>query len=212
MVKENISPEEKLLNIIKQEDNNTIKKREEGVKNSAIFNKINKVAGNVRSLLKEKFSISSGANIKKANSAFFVILLVLIIFLLIDFVNYRPSLKKIYDNVSNLHSAPVEKKLITLLEPFSDYLEICKKRDLFSPSAAKSELIETEVLNLSQLIKDLRLVGIYWGEYPEAMIEHIKEKKTYFVKQGQTIKNIKVKTILEDRVILKYNNEEMELM
>ncbi len=212
MVRKDISPEEKLLSIIKEEDDNALRKKEEGIKNSAIFNRINKRVEDVKSLLKEKFSISSGVNIKKANSVFFTILLVLIIFLLTDFVNCRPSLKKIYDNASNLHPAPDKKRLITPLAPLPDYLEVCKKRDLFSPSATKSKLIEREVLSLSQLIKDLRLVGIYWGECPEAMIEHIKEKRTYFVKQGETIKDIKVKTILEDRVILEYNNEEMELM
>ncbi len=216
MAKEDFSPEEKLLNIIEQEEGGSVPtKSAQDIKDSAgpkipIKNIIDWFR---RIYIAKKWSLSE-LNLRLINRVFAVFLAVLVIFLAADFIASRPNLKKIYPKVSGLAaSTPLNKEPVTFLEPVSNYINASKKRDIFNPlSVMPPEKFKESASLLRDLIKDLSLVGIYWSRDPEAMIEHIKEKKTYFLKIGQTIKGIQVKAILKDRVILEYNNEEMELM
>lgn len=65
---------------------------------------------------------------------------------------------------------------------------------------------------LSQLIEGLTLVGINRGAGPEAFIEDKTQSRTYFVKVGQTVRNLKVKSIGTDNsVVLELEGEEITL-
>ena len=61
-------------------------------------------------------------------------------------------------------------------------------------------------------MRGFKLVGISWGKEPIVMIESKYEKRTYFLKKGDSMGQFKIKDILEDRVILDYNEELIELM
>jgi hypothetical protein len=216
MAKEDFSPEEKLLNIIEENEGGSVSvKSVQGIKDldgpKTLLRSITDWFRGIYSF--KKWSLSE-LNLRIVNRVFAVFLAVLIIFLAADFITSRPNLKKIYPRVSELAAnTALNKEPITFLEPVSIYINAPKKRDIFNPlSVTAPEKLSENTSLLIDLIKDLRLVGIYWSRDPEAMIEHIKEKKTYFLKIGQTIKGAKVKGIFEDRVILEYNNEETELM
>lgn len=216
MTREDFSPEEKLLNIIEQEEGGSVPiKSVQEIKDSAGSKiPIKNIIAWFRGIYSAKKWSLSELNLRLVNRVFAVFLAVLIIFLAADFINLRPNLKKIYPKVSDLAAGTaLNKEPIAFLEPVSNYINASKKRDIFNPlSAMPSEKLKEDSSALRDLIKDLSLVGIYWSRDPEVMIEHTKEKKTYFLKIGQTIKGIQVKAILKDRVILEYNNEEMELM
>jgi len=65
---------------------------------------------------------------------------------------------------------------------------------------------------LSQLIEGLTLVGINRGAGPEAFIEDKAQNRTYFVKVGQMVRNLKVKSIGADNsVVLELEGEEITL-
>jgi len=65
---------------------------------------------------------------------------------------------------------------------------------------------------LSQLIEGLTLVGINRGAGPEAFIEDKAQNRTYFVKVGQMVRNLKVKSIGSDNsVVLELEGEEITL-
>ena len=65
---------------------------------------------------------------------------------------------------------------------------------------------------LSQLIEGLTLVGINRGAGPEAFIEDKAQNRTYFVKVGQSVRNLKVKSIGADNtVVLELDGEEITL-
>lgn len=216
MTREDFSPEEKLLNIIEQEEGGSVPiKSVQEIKDSAGSKiPIKNIIAWFRGIYSAKKWSLSELNLRLVNRVFAVFLAVLIIFLAADFINLRPNLKKIYPKVSDLAAGTaLNKEPIAFLEPVSNYINASKKRDIFNPlSAMPPEKLKEDSSALRDLIKDLSLVGIYWSRDPEVMIEHTKEKKTYFLKIGQTIKGIQVKAILKDRVILEYNNEEMELM
>jgi hypothetical protein len=53
----------------------------------------------------------------------------------------------------------------------------------------------------------LRLVGVVYGDSPDAMIEDVYNKKTHFVNAGDAINNIKIIEIGKDYVLLQFQCE-----
>ncbi len=103
------------------------------------------------------------------------------------------------------------------LKNVSYYLEKIKGRNIFSPidAGTKAAVVEEKVDEDAPEVdpsKDCSLVGIAWGEDPEAMIEDKKLNRTFFMKRGQSMGNgLRVVTIFKDKVILSYKDKEFEL-
>ena len=64
---------------------------------------------------------------------------------------------------------------------------------------------------LLELTAPLVIVGINRGRVPEALIEHSEEKRTYFVKVGDQINGVTVKSIDQQGVTVTYEGEEVTL-
>lgn len=102
--------------------------------------------------------------------------------------------------------------------PLETYLSLLMKRDWFQNSSTQPDKTQTKsesaVLpwDLGQLVENLQLVGIAWGEAPEAMIRDKKEGRTHFLKAGQTFKGITIKEVFKDRVVLEYDGKTKELL
>ncbi len=110
--------------------------------------------------------------------------------------------------------------------PLPEYLEPVNKRDIFAPAPIvkvkppKPELKRPTrvsapkpdpVQNLQKKVKDLKLVGISWGQNPVAMIEDKSSQQTSFLKVGDSINGLIIKAILKDRAILSDGNAEYDL-
>lgn len=95
-----------------------------------------------------------------------------------------------------------------------EYVKITSQRNIFNREqrAAGQETSENKKPDIPRTRSDLQLVGIYFSEEPEVIIEDTSEKKTYFLKEGENIKEIKVKSIRQDRVILESGGLDWELM
>lgn len=126
----------------------------------------------------------------------------------------RPSIEK---TVSHFPRPPVRSMKADNHEAFmtsGEYVKMSKQRDIFSRE--QRVVVEGSAVDdkpPDQRTKtDLQLVGIYFSEAPEVIIEDKAEKKTYFLKEGDNIKGIKVKSIRQDRVILESNGMDWELM
>jgi hypothetical protein len=101
--------------------------------------------------------------------------------------------------------------------PFPTYAEAIGRRKLFKPP--KAEVVKTKekpstqkTESASDKLKNLSLIGIMGGERPQAIIEDKKDKKTYFLNKGQTISGMKVDDISQDRIILDFDGEKVELV
>lgn len=106
---------------------------------------------------------------------------------------------------------------IPTLKSLSSYLDKVSKRDIFTltreavPKEAWAPPQE-EPSAKDVLSKRLTLVGIAWSNAPEGMIEDSDQKKTHFVKQGETFADsIQVVAIFKDSVVVSYKGEEVEL-
>jgi|GEM_PF-604409 len=148
---------------------------------------------------------------KKVN-AFLCIILAVLILLTAYYALKRPNLSKVTGVAFEGGYQVRNSKSIATFKPLTFYAEQARKRDIFHPVTSAIKGIAGS--GLQALTKDLGLAGIYQpvGKPLEAMIEDKAAKKTYFLKEGDEIKGMKVKSILKDRVILQYGEEEMELM
>ena len=99
---------------------------------------------------------------------------------------------------------------IVKLSPLDYYLSQIGGKDLFSPQ--RIELIKAKgEIPSGQPTAGFKLVGVDWGGNPVALIEDTQTQKTYFVKKGDSIKELMVMEIFRDRVKLRYGNKVIEL-
>ena len=67
---------------------------------------------------------------------------------------------------------------------------------------------------LQSKMSKYKIVGVAWLDVPEsatAMLEDIGKKETHFLREGDKIEDVKVKTIFTDRVVFSYANEEITI-
>ncbi len=136
--------------------------------------------------------------------------LAILIFLAVgmSFNKRELSLQKLSElHSDNLPSARTE--TVEPYQPVSVYLQQVKKRDIFRPVTADSASARD---SMAANNKDFVLSGIYMGPIPQAIITVKPEQKAYFLKEGEEIKGYKVKSILKNKVILQRDDEEIELL
>ena len=110
-------------------------------------------------------------------------------------------------------------KVESFLKPESFYLEKIGARNIFKMGKIeKEDMIEAAVVDVTpsasaavEATQHLRLVGISWSNNPDAMVEDTRALRTFFVKKGQMVGEVKVKDILRDRIVLVYEGDEVEL-
>ncbi len=237
MAIENISPEERLFKIIQEDKNSPRSSTEgrdplpenEGPGGAERINKQKPTGGIGRffaGLMKrgktgevpEEEEVFGGLFVKlqnvdpkTVNKTLIVILVVLTILVVYYAMSKRYNIERIAGAVSSIPAPPPRARTIEDFKPGQFYVEEVKRRDIFHPI---SEKVKTSVTKstLQEMAKDLSLAGIYQGVYPEAMIEDKAAKKTYFLKEGDEIKGLKVKSILKDRIILRYGEEDIEIL
>ena len=97
------------------------------------------------------------------------------------------------------------------------YVQLIREQDPFRIEATHQEPTrvqqppEQQGPSAKDVVADLKLVGISWGEEPVAMIEQGSSKQTHVLKVGDVLGAVTVKTILPDRVVLRVGEEEVEL-
>jgi len=114
----------------------------------------------------------------------------------------------------SVSSDEIDKEPIETLspKPYSYYSEYIDSRDIFQADFLSKKASDGSLdTSLEGKLSDLTLVGIVLDEIPQAVFEHEEEKKTYFLKEGESIGDVKVEEILEGRVTVSFEDEEFEL-
>jgi hypothetical protein len=100
----------------------------------------------------------------------------------------------------------------SLLKAETHYLEKARERNIFKIGMkGKDTKSKTPSLRITEATQNLKLVGISWSDDPDVMIEDTKTQRTFFLKKGQMIDDIKLEAVFKDKVILSYLEEEIEL-
>jgi hypothetical protein len=104
-------------------------------------------------------------------------------------------------------------KEIATMKGVAYYIGKLAGRDIFRRKAKLDGLADEPVFSskMADMTADLKLVGISMSDDPDAMVEDTKFQKTYFVKSGSMIGDLRVAEITKDKVVLKYNKELFEL-
>ena len=90
------------------------------------------------------------------------------------------------------------------------YLQKINERNIFKPYVAKIPKAAA-IQGLVQKMSKYKLVGIAWLDLPETasiMINDTRNNKILFLKQGDQLEGITVKTIYTDRAVFSLENEE----
>ncbi len=140
------------------------------------------------------------------NKGLFVVSLLLSLVFFYNFIagNRYLSSGFLLDSVNNISSfkkpkSDVNKGGLTIQE----YLDSLDRRNIFlAPGSSQKESLDN--IAVTDLVKDLKLVGIIWSNNPEAMIEDALEGKTYLLKKGEKFAqgHFKVKDITRSSAIL----------
>jgi len=147
-----------------------------------------------------------------------VALLILIVVFGTGYTIFESTLPQLGLKIDDLRETVTEDKMdkepteILSAKPYSYYSEYIDSRDIFktdllSGKGAGDSLDASLVGKLS----NLTLVGIVLDKIPQAIIEHEKDQKTYFLKKGDSIDEVKVVDISEGKVTLSFEEEEFEL-
>ncbi len=161
---------------------------------------------------------SSGFGLRDLNRMLLFATGVLLALFLFDFFNGLKYSKQNFDSSLEIKNAGIPKSFLPNFKQLSDYVANISRRNIFQPFEKKEEpkVVETPegTRKIVEQAKDLKLVGISWRDTPEsasALIENTVTGLTYFLKLGDQVNNVTIKTIFADSVILTFEGEETRL-
>lgn len=98
-------------------------------------------------------------------------------------------------------------------KPYSYYQEEISKRNIFKPQGEGKKVSQAAPAGpaFKELIKDLNLLGIVAGDNPQVIIEDRKVQKTYFLYKGDYVGEMKVEAIYPEKVVLEFRGEKISL-
>lgn len=109
-----------------------------------------------------------------------------------------------YPGREMVQAAPKENK------PFEYYLEAARGKQIFGGAASREPGAAPE-RGSSELVKDFNLMGVISGDNPQAVIEDKKVQKNFTVTTGQFVGDFQVEDIKEGKVMLNYQGQKFEL-
>ncbi len=210
MVDQGMTPEEKLLRIIESpgEAPRNLPRARMDIHTSGLFLKT--WLAHSRNRFKKTITL------RAVNQAILALCALTTLYLVFDFLMGMPNSSMIQRLEKTAKKAGVGNISIEALNPLSLYLNEVSQHNIFSlPEPPPVEEAVTQQPAVSETLKNMvqtfRVVGIIWSDVPQVMIEDSKEGRTYSLTRGSLLKGVRVKDILRDRVILSYDNQEIEL-
>ncbi len=173
----------------------------------------------IEDLLKE--FLRSGwkrVDLRLANGILLAVIVCLCVYLAVQLVSTTSTLsamsKKGY-SLAGLMQQGAGFKDIASVRGMSYYSEKVSRRNIFKRGARIEEEKQKADISPSakalELLQALRLVGISWSDDPDAMVENTKAGQTFFIKEGQSVGELRVESIAKDKIVFRYNKELVEL-
>lgn len=99
------------------------------------------------------------------------------------------------------------------LKPFLQYVTHFKKREIFKiyETARPRKIPKLPKIDIRKAAAHLTLSGIIFEDEPQAIIEDRKKNKTYILKKGDYLENLKIDDIRKGKVRLRLDSQTMEL-
>ena len=220
---EELSPEERLLNLIRGKPKTSSDSEDHSPppstpdKEKLTISKAKKAVFRIleRKKLWARISATKNPDFKLAPKVLSSLCLLLLAYLAFDYIDTPKTPEELSIGKVVKKGERKEKPLLTM-RPYSYYSREIEKRDIFRPYRElkpefPSALPGPKRVTLRERVANLSLRGIVLDEEPQAIIVDNKEKKTYFLNKGQFIREIKIEDILKGKVILSYQGERLDL-
>lgn len=206
----NLSPEEKLLRLIKGEDK--IKPKILPDQDSAVAKTLPVVQPVTTKIFLKKpfhFAIQKYLNFVNLRKTLPFLLAAFIIYFIASLIYPFVCLRNI--KLSAVSKERFENSVIPKEEtkPYEFYLEGARQRQIFATPITQETIGSAGVETSS--IKDINLIGIISGDNPQAVIEDKKAQKTFYVTKGQFIGEFRIDDIQQGKIILTNRGQRFEL-
>lgn len=218
MAQDNLTPEEKLLKII---ENPQAERRKSPGTNIGRGAGPKKGAGTDVGAWLSKFRIDKNTirniSLKTVSKMVLALCLIFTLFFIIDFIRMGSSSAKRINKLTAEAATPDIKENKTAIKDVNliEAVNLAKRHNIFSFLPVTSSGIPTQgstmPVEVEEIVKNLKLVGIIWSNNPQAIIENTKEQKTYLVNGGDKMSILDIKRVLKDKVILGKDSAEWEL-
>jgi len=206
-MKENLTPEERLLRLIKGE-----KKQKPPPDLSGQKTAISPDSKPAAKIAAQVAARGYRININRLIPVFFG---ASVIYLLVSFIYSWIGLKEIkLPDVSEEELKELQPKAKEEPRPYEFYSKGVSQHQIFGSPTGNAKSQDTPapaVATDTDLIKNISLVGIISGLNPQAIIEDKKAQKTYYLTKGQALGEIQVEDILEGKIIINYQGNRFEL-
>lgn len=98
----------------------------------------------------------------------------------------------------------------------SYYAQKIGTRNIFKPyeKEQSDKVSVASKPNLTKKLSKYKLVGVAWLDLPESasvMVEDTTTGMTYFIREGEKLDDVTIKTIYTDRAVFGYENEEITI-
>lgn len=212
---EDISPEEKLLNLIK---NNTEPQAPRLEEKESLPESPFRPQKKIKT--KKPAPAVSRQNEKEPKRPFsflnrFLILILfgLAVFMVIGYVSpYKPK-RDIKGGIAVYEEEPKERVTISL-PPADNYTGAMSQRQIFKmyePPVVQPVGPPKPRVTLQQLLAGYAFIGIIFGEPSQAIIEERRSGQSYYLTEGQYIGEIKIEKIDRGKITVKYEDEVMDI-
>lgn len=225
--KDDLSPEEKLLHLIRRSG----KKDSKELKDSDAGNTASQSNDKNSKSLKQSIEFKQGSKLTKLQEARIILygiksinfifinrLIILGVFIVLawflwDLYFNHPQFEKSLS--LSKHKPKPEVISVAKKEPmpYSYYQEEISKRNIFKSQGEGEKVSQAAPAGLAfkELVKDLNLLGIVAGDNPQVIIEDRKMQKTFFLYKGDYVGEMKVEAIYPDKVVLEFRGERISL-
>jgi len=213
MLKDNISPEEKLLKLIRADN----KAKSSGAGDSGNFSEkkiepaqsdLKRAKMNFIQVFSRKY-FTHDLRKKLIYSSVFISMFYLIAVFIYPLVGLNKIDLTAGSVTERPETSPLAKKES---QPYEFYLNSIQAHPLFGNlSGQQGEGIPSAIATQASSINDINLVGVIMGDNPQAIIEDKKAQKTYYLIKGQFIGDFQVEEIISGKVILNYHGQKFEL-
>ncbi len=157
-------------------------------------------------------------DLKTVNNGLIVIIVIIAFYLMntlyFSISNFTKNPGQRFALKEGLKRSGVPRDVLAGIPPTAYYLDKIRQRDIFKSGPKKIVKEAGPAVSSSktaEATEHLKLAGISWSNDPDAMIEDTKALRTFFVKRGQMIGEVKVEAIFKDKVIVSYEGQEAEL-
>lgn len=206
MAKE-FSPEEKLLNLIKKKKHADI--RENTIKEDTPKKEYPEATKEHSRQAKTALDFQKFAkleNLKFLNMIFFATLVLLLLYFVVDI--FLVPQKKVALQKEDIKALIIKEPEI---KPYTYYTKNLTAKDVFTSLQKDQPASIAPEFNIEDLMANFSLLGIVAGDEPQAIIEDGKQKKSYFLRKGQSRGGLLLKNIGEGSVTIVYKGQEFDL-